>query len=848
MDLNRLISLLDEIFAYEPAVPCQPWSIIELGLTVNQIAEIKSIPTDLDAIIAEGQRRTKNYHIANFGEFNLNEILGLSMLLPEVYEVRDRENNNAYQEAILEMDWQGRAENYFIDPRYPGDRLITQEHNELIKKIILRLNLRNAYNLPSTQYPYQKTYLLQSGLTKSEWIEIISGGIPEMPNSPQIAKMLHGDDNMWRSEEFIRAWRALHVYHQGKVSRGDAESELSASHWIPYFWIKDLLDQVEIVRSAQQGHQEVNYVESGSRNSPLIAPKLLWNQSPFFETGIDSRALNRICPKECLALRLTGPQGNIGEINRADASSPWQRVSGAGITNALAIRISTQQLGSGETTVELRSLSTESDFFTEVTLRLWHDDAIISRFDQNGLLEIDAWHRRLTADQPVTLAVPIGWPVTPTPSRLVELLEPGIVLVHFSGTQRPITVRDDGQTSWWDSQRLEAPSRRIPLPLRQLKPVFVVDQTRATYVTGHLEVPFEFREMIEQVKIGTKIMTWQAARVGNAIRIGTDGFRTESLWHGLKAELLVTIQGQTHKLLRIAPARFDTATPGVVILARLPTGDVKKIFDETSMGTLRQFQMTSFRAIYPRYVPQISVYQNGQMIGIISGKNAQWGDVQHLGIPFQYSYETNDNQNLRVFMEGIEDRGCIASVDLPENPDEARPISILLTNSIEPSPATDAHQGHKILMLIRRKAGERWGLEALASPPDQVACLINADWSTWQVEIPEEGDVVCAVAISYGTTIIGSWVSRRNDDIRQFLRGNDLQNLEVSLLCDCIRLFNPPLFGIGFDRDAQHFFAQHRQAFDQRCAIQAPVVWDGVAIYQNVDLQDWGLILDAINA
>ena len=847
MNLDDLIILLNEVFAYEPGIPIVPWSLIELDLHVTQIARINSIPPDIDEIIQEGQHGNNQFKIENLGNFSLNEVVAIAAFLAEVFAIQNRDNANQYLQSILTIEWSTDVRNsWFVnDYLQPGP---TEIHKNIVSHVVHRLNLRNALHLNHNEKPWQKTYLLQCGLTKSQWSDLITESIPNEPGgAPEIAGMLH-NDQQWKSESFIQTWQALYQYQEKDITRIDAESVLAASHWVPRDWIKELLDLIEFARQNNGHNEDSTQIESGCRKSPLALPKLLWDDAPVFESAILTDALIRICPPDCLALRLTGPQGALGEINRARANAPWQRVGGAGITPGLAIRISPQELGSGEVTVELRSLTPESDFFTEVALRLWHDDAIVSRFDRNGLLEIDAWNRRLPGGHSVTLTVPFGWSIAPQPSRLIELSEPGIALAQFNGDQRPITICDDSGTSWWNSHKLESPSRRIPLHLRQLKPEFIIDQTRATYVTGHIEVPIEFREMIEQVKIGTNIMTWQAARVRNAIRIGTDGFRTESLWHGLKAELRVTIQGQTHKLLRTAPARFDPATPGAVILARLPTGDVKKISDETSMGTLRQFQMTSFRAIYPRYVPHISVYQNGQMIGIISGKNAQWGVVQHLGIPFQYSYETNENQNLRVFMEGIEERGCIASVDLPENLDEARPISIRLTNSIEPSPATDAHQGHQILMLIRRKAGERWGLEALALPPDQVACLINDDWSSWQVEIPAEGDVVCAVAISYGTTIIGSWVSRRNDDIRQFLRGNDLQNLEVTLLSDCIRLFNPPLFGIGFDRDARHFFAQHRQVFDQRCTNPDPVSWDGVEIRQSIQSLTWGPLLDAINA
>jgi hypothetical protein len=847
MNLNDLISLLNEVFAYEPGIPKDPWSLIELDLHVTQIARINSIPPDLDDIIQKGQPRGENFEIGNIGSFSLNEVIALSAFIIEVFAIQNRENENQYRQTILDIDWSvGVRNSWFVnDYLQPGP---TEMHQNNVKHVVNRLNLKNALDLPANENPWQKTYLLQCGLTKSQWYVIIAQGIPhEAGNAPQIANMLYHEP-IWKSESFIQTWQALYQYQEKDITRMDAELELAASHWVPRDWIKELLDQIERARQKNGQNEDSTQIESGCRKSPLALPKLLWGNAPVFESAILTDALGLICPTDCLALILTGPHGTLGEINRASNHSPWQRVNGAGITPELAIRISPQELGSGEVTVELRSLTPESDFFTEVALRLWHDDAIVSRFDHNGLLELDAWNRRLPGGHSVTLTVPIGWSITPHPASLIELPEPGIALANFNGDQRPITICDDNGTSWWNSQKLESPSRRIPLYLRQLKPEFVIDQTRATYVTGHIEVPFEFREMIQQVKIGGNTMAWQAARAANAICVGTGCINTESLWYGLKIELLVTFQEQQHKVLRTAPSRFDPATPGVVLLVRLPTGEVKKLSDDTSIGTMKNFQMASFRAITPLHLQQLSVFQYGQLVGTISKKNAHWGAVQHLGVPFQYSENPNQNENLPVLMQGIEDRGCIASIDLPENHGDAGTISIRLTNPIEPSPATDIHQGHRVLVLMRQSVGNGALLDALALTPDQVVCLPDDDWSSWEIQLPDNVHVICAVAISYGKRIIGSWVSTRNDGIRHTLRGNDLQEHDIELICDCVRLFSPPLFQVGFERDARHFFAKHSLVFDQRRANQHLVSWDGVEIRQSLNPPNWDTVMEALNA
>jgi hypothetical protein len=655
-------------------------------------------------------------------------------------------------------------------------------------------------------------------------------------------------DPRWKCESFVITWQMLHHYQKKNISRKHAESELASSHWIPRDWIKELLDLIEILHQGVGNQDDHNQLESGCRNSPLDLPILRWNAEPFFEASISQNALNRICPPECLALRLTGPNGVLGEINRARENSPWQRVGGTGITTELAIRILPQDLFSGEITVEFRSLSLESDFFTEVALRLWHDDSIISRFDRNGLLEVDAWNRRLPAGHDITLTVPVGWTITPEPESMVELPEPGIALAHFNGEQRPITIYDDMGTSWWNSLILESPTRRTPLDLRPLKPEFVIDQVMATYVTGHIVEPRNFGEIIQQVKIGQNIMTWQAASAPNAIRVET-GERTgeikaESLWYGLKIEILVTLHQQVHKILRTARVRFNDYAPGVVVLLRLPTGEVKKVFNNSSIGTMKKFQMSSFRAILPPHLNQVYIIQNGRQVGIISQKNARWESVQHLGIPFQYC----DDNNVIPFMEGIEDRGCIESIELSKTHEGGRSISIHLTNPIEPSLATDTHQGHRILVLIRNSVENGEFLECLALTCDQEEFTAGDNLNSWQITLPAHDYVVCAIAISYGSTIIGSWVSNRSNNLRHVMRMNNLDDSNVTVLCDCIRFFSPPLFQVGFEADARFFFRQYGYVFNQRRAAEDLISWGGVEIRQNLNPPNWDVVMEALNA
>ncbi len=853
MNLDDLITLLNDIFAYELGVPTEPWSLIELDLHITQIARIKSIPPDLDDIIQEGRLRGKNFEIGNIGSFSLNELIALSAFIIEVFAIQNRVNENQYRQTILDIDWSvGVRNSWFVnDYLQPGP---TEMHQNIVNHVVNRLNLKNALDLPANENPWQKTYLLQCGLTKSQWSDIIAQGIPhEAGNAPQIARMLYHDPR-WKCESFLITWQTLHHYQKKNISRKHAESELASSHWIPRDWIKELLDLIEILHQGVGNQDDHKQLESGCRNSPLDLPILRWNAEPFFEASISQNALNRICPPECLALRLTGPNGVLGEINRARENSPWQRVGGTGITTELAIRILTQDLFSGEITVEFRSLSLESDFFTEVALRLWHDDSIISRFDRNGLLEVDAWNRRLPAGHDITLTVPVGWSITPEPESMVELPEPGIALAHFNGEQRPITICDDTGTSWWNSRILESPSRRIPLDLRPLKPELVIDQVKATYVTCHIEVigPIEikrqFGEMIQQVKIGQNIMTWQAASAPNAIRVDTSGrtgeIKAESLWYGLKIELLVTLHQQEHKILRTAPCRLNDYAAGIVVLLRFPTGEVKKIVHESCIETMKKFQMSSFRAILPPHLNQVSISQNGRHVGVISRKNARWESVQHLSIPFHYC----DDNNIYSLMEGIEDRGCIESIELSETHQGTRTISIHLTNAIEPSSATDAHQGHRVLVLMRNTEENGQLLECLALTCDQVEWMSGGNLNSWRITLPANDYIICAIAISYGSTIIGSWVSNRSNDLRHVMRMDNLDGSDVTVLCDCIRLFSPPIFQAGFERDARLFFAKYRQTFNQRRANQHLVSWDGVEIRQSLNPPNWDAVMEVLNA
>ena len=844
MTLEELINLLEDIFAYEPGVPAEPWSIIELDLNATQIAEIQSIPPELDSIIAEGQAQRRNYQIANIGNFSLLEVVAMSTLLAEVYEIRDRANANAYQQTIFDMDWSNRFKmTYFRNIAYPGNDVLTERHNDMISSIIERLNLRNAYNLAPAQRPYQKTYLLQSGLTKSEWIDIIDNGLQQMPAGPQIAQMLHGDDCTWRSEHFVQTWWTLYQYQQGNVSRGASESELSESHWVPRFWIKNLLDRIESIRDAQQGLLDVTHAESGCRNSPLTSPKLLWNQVPFFETSIDSRVLNRICPPACNALRITGPHGVIGQIARTGNGQPWQRVSGAYLTPGLVARIAAQGLHFSEVTVEIHSLNLESEFFTEIMLRLWHDDAILSRYNPDGLLELDAWHNRIPANRPITLAVPTGWTITPIPFQHLVLEEAGIQLAHFNGGQRPICVKDESNSTWWDSQSLEAPSKRIPLQLRQLKVNFVIDQRRATYVTGHLWVGQDFFDMINSVKIGACIMNWTQARTANAIRVGTDGIRNESLWGGLKVELQVSYQNQLHKVLRTARPRSEADAP--IFLARSPDGAVTRVSDITCAGTVSQFRMTDYRMIPPRHLPRVYFYQNGQIVGEIDDKVARWQNVHHMGIPFQYSHETGipQNRDLPVLMQGVVEQGCIASVKLQDTPNGSKTLTILLTSIIEPSPENVAHQGHHVLVLLRRNAEDGALLSTQSVNAGGIHHELDGDWGVWKLDVPSDSQIICGVAIAYGTTMIGSWVDDQRTGVRQLLVRNEIHADDVVILSDFLRLFNPPVFKIGFENDARTFFQQYKEVFQRGSENQNPVIWGGVKIQSTVNSPSWHLIL-----
>lgn len=847
----ELIRLYDQIFACMPGVPSQCWSIIELDLTVEQIALIKSIPSELDDLIAEGQRNNQSYQIANLGNFNLLQIVGLSMLLAEVYEVQDRVNADAYQQAITNINWSNKVkQTYFVDLCHPGALQLTKRHNQLIKDVICLLNLRNAYDLPAPQQPYKKTCLLQSGLTKGEWVDLIRGGIPVEPSAPQIARMLHDgkDGNMvnqaWRSEDFVQTWQAMHQYQERAISRGDAEAELSASHWIPRFWINGLLDEIEIVQGAQAVVNDANHIDSASRNSPLSPPRLVWNQQPVFESVIDSNTLNRICPVQCSAIRITGPHGIIGQINRAGVSAPWQRVSGQHITPDLHVRIDPQGLAMGEVTVEFQSLNPESDFFTEVSLRLWNDDAIVSRYNHYGLLEVDAWHFRIPPNKQVTLAIPEGWKRTPVPNQRLVLGDAGVELVNFSDGQRPIVIRDDADTSWWDSGNLQAPSRRIPLELRQLKVEFIIDQRMATYVTGHLAVNGPFHQMITQVKIDGLNMDWIRAKQANSIRVGTGGLKNESLWNGLKTEIRVSFQGQDCKVLRTARPRSQAHD--LIFLSRTASGVVTRVSDSTFPGTVAQFRMTGYRIISPNGIQRADIYQFNQRVGTIDDRGFRWGQIHHMGVPFHYndSGHLMQNQALPYLMQGIVEQGCIDSMEFEGPMNDSQIVRIKLTNTIEPSPANDGHQGHHVLMLLRSSTDENGGfLTAYSSSTQQLECSPAGDWGGWQLAVPTGGRVICGVAVSYGTTLIGSWVDDRNEGVRTLLRSGQVEPGDLGILCDFLRLFNPPLFKIGFEKDAGVFFGQYRAEFQNRLQNPGPVKWDDVEIRSSVNGPAWPLML-----
>lgn len=788
MDLQQYSDLLCKVLTEMSAErPYTPWSLAELNLSEEESNAFTNLPQYFDGICDEviGQELLK-VDMADWGKFTAFEIVGACLMICESIALRERTNANEYTQTLLGLNWSECTRSRLFVQQFQLNELNgpNENHNRLIRSAVSRLRLRSAIDI-NVNNRWEKTLLLQIGLSKAQWSALLRGNFPETPGqtSPAITRDLYPDTSIYHALSFKNTWDALRSFKQNEMERRDTENLLCDSPWIANEWIDDLLNLAEGV--------PITDVVSIIQN----APKLRWKDNvPFFHIRLDPQRLRNNIPPVIneVELMLNGKwNARLAYINNS-----WNRVAG-GINGELELRYDLDMQTSADIEISVISSADPEKTLTSQTIHLWQCDSLISRFGTDGLLHHNAWSRQVVKGEEMTLIVPSGSTIAPGPITRIPVDDGMSDICHIAPHwQGPVQVTQDNET-WWDSDNLVVPDRSLNLDDKTFEISLLVDSgpNHNGEIRGHLQWK-PTNHPITRIRIGTEELDPNNAIIHNAILIKYDWLLSKAvIWSKIVSEARSGwVQKRKYPSLRA----YDS---GILICHTEADG---LISDPRRIETMEQLRRTRFQYVKPETRPPLPLFQFGTQVIAINNIVTRFNQVPFFarGLGFQ-------DESGREQIPGVVERGIISKVARISTNGAETSFVVCLNRGITPihPPGHDGRH-HRIVVFSRngKEPGSRFKWTVLEGL-DKITQEEEAN-PEWTVKIAEHLGLILGVAVTFGASFLGYWVKEgRDDSFSQALLAANLTPDEATDLARMLRWFQAPLLAQLHRQSIAAFFA-----------------------------------------
>jgi hypothetical protein len=800
------------------------WSFAELDLTESEVAYLRNLPANL----VYGYNMPPNAH------------LGACLLMAEALYLSDDCEDGAVWPLIKKMPWsQNAIDAWFPDYDQQGEGL--QKHNDHLRAAIKHYGIRNA--LDDAGQHWVKTFTLQFGLSKLQWMRLITTSIPREPTHEAAIILFNADDNSDRhSPSFFSTWNAMRNISMRQLSGAAAERLMEESSWIQDEWIPDLINAVGTQRIEKSRLGETDLEEAGSEPDILSEAQLAWvDGSALFKWVVNQAALNLECPEDCKQIELTGPCGWIGRIARMGEGGGWKRIIGLGLRDDLSFQLSADSLKQCEVGFEFSNSNT--GFQITSTSHLYQNGDDVTRYGSDGQRQSNAWKKKLPLGEEFSLCVPVGANVAGAQFTESAMSELGMKILCFNqGWTGRIQICIKDQVIW-DSENLIAPSKKLSPDLRAFDVYLVIDTIEHASVRGHLKV---MGANPEALRIPSDVRSLAELSTRHALSFGGQAGRPlADLWGGTQVRLKIkALDGRNHwisKFWVVTPRGVDNTIP--LFLGRQLNGNVISLNGGCPVETMQQFQSMKVKMIARDVVSGAVLMQGGFPIGLI-GRTAK-NTPKCLGRKIPFDTETFQ-KNLEPIsrgplMDGVVERGIIESVGDFKNDGS----SFVMEISYETEPTRNIQQDsphHKVLILSQtsQDAGSRLRTTVIEG---EAISMEGTDWSKWKIRAGSETGNVLGVAFCYGDTLLGCWTKGGQGAAQNILRATDLTNEEVILLADFLRWFHFPFFDANLKASVYTFLGNHAAAVLFRWETAKKLDWNGVVVSEGIAEPEWDRVV-----
>jgi hypothetical protein len=804
------------------------WSFAELELEDSEIRFLRNFPAQLQITQAMNNNQ-------------MMQVVGAVLLLAESLHLQETFDGNLWANLSY-LQWKPQTSILLFQGRDGTDF-----HRELLSIGANTAGIRNGFNDEGNMW--QRTFLLQFGFSKPQWIDFLETYLPPTPDGVG-ADILYNAKDDRHSESFARTWDYLRGYRLGRISRIEAERVMEDSPWIRDEWIPELLDAAQTERIPNQ--QEIDDDEAEEPNI-LGEATLVWvNGSPYFKWSINDASINLI-PVECKQLELTGPCGWIGRIGRKQNGLGWLRIAGLLLNEDLSFQIPATGLEVSEIGFSLSNPNI--GFQISTTSHLLQECDIVTRFGRDGQRHSSAWRRQLQQGEEFSLCVPTGVMVTNQNCTRFNLHAMGLEMLHFQhGWAGPVQISLENEVLW-DSENLIAPSRQLPLDLRDFSVYLVLDRIGDNFVRGHLQInginPVN-------VSISSENQTFDQLTRREAIQFGINGRHLAELWGGSKVKLIIQAQAERNHTVysawKVTLSNVDNMTP--LLLGKNLDGKATILRGERPVETIKQFQSMKIMMIARTPIIGATLLQNGFSIGVVDNdtKDKPKSILRKkapkcLGRKIPFFLETfNDNDQViaeAFLMGGVVERGIIEKVG--DFKKDGSAFEIELTHRLEPSlVAQPDGKNHRILIFSH--AGNEPGnrIRTTVVEGENSISLAENNSPKWKVRVAEGIGNILGVAVCYGDTMLGCWTQGGKNACQKILNANDLTNDEVILLADFLRWFHLPFFDADLKDSVIVFFSKHAASVIFRWETGKALNWGQHSIFQSIAEPEWDRVLRAL--
>lgn len=686
---------------------------------------------------------------------------------------------------------------------------------------------------------FLRTVLLQFGLSKIQWSNYLKDYMPPAPESVGAQILFNLDEgNDRQSPSFAKTWEAMREAMLKRVSTIEAERLMEESSWIRDEWIPDLIQAYQMQRKTVTEDWEDGNEDAGI----LSEATLIWiSNTPAFKWAVNTDALNEKCPEGCKQIDLTGPCGWLGRIRRE--GSGWRRLSGLRLKDDLSFHIPVDTLLENEVGFEF--CNSNAEFHVTQTSTIYQKIDDVTRYSAIGQRHSNAWRKQLPNGEEFSLCLPVGALVTPAPNNVYGLEKLGVSFVHFrEGWTGRIQVSIEDEVVW-DTDRLLAPSKKLPPDLLSFRVQLVVNTIDHVNVRGHLKV---MNAQPTSVRISSDERELLDLGKRNSISFG-DGKRPLSeLWSGSHVRLKIQApDGRNHWITRsweVSMSGVDGSIP--LFLARKLDGTVVSLKSDRPVETMQQFLSLKIKMIAKEEVSGALLLQNGFPVGTINRDAKSAPNCLGRKIPF-YT-ETFSANGVAItrgpLMDGVVERGIIESVTNFER--DGSSFCVVLTHPVEPTRTIQPNGRHHKVLILSQTSQEPGNRLRTTVVEGESISTEEAGGAKWRLQIGDVIGNVLGVAVCYGNTLLGCWTKGGEGASQNALEAEDLTKEEVWLLADYLRWFHFPFFDRHLIDAVCSFFARHAPEVLYRWETAKDLLWNGHLIAEGIAESEWDRVVRAL--